>query len=93
MRQFRELVSALTSHAPAPSPRRKRKDETGKGFSMAANLILRPRETLPSAAYVAVTFLSDTLDWLNPWHHDAINDNLLDDEYHHQEQNDLSLHL
>jgi hypothetical protein len=28
------------------------------------------RTAIPAAAYAAV-FLSDTLDWLNLWHHDA----------------------
>jgi len=36
----------------------------------AARAILRRPLRLPSAAYATATaFLSDTLDWLNLWHH------------------------
>jgi hypothetical protein len=54
---------------------------------------LRRVDPLPSPVYAAISFLSDTLDWMNPWHNDASNDNLMDDEFHYTEQNDLSLHL
>ncbi len=96
MQQFKEVVSAITGHAPEPepAPRRKRKEEgAGGGFSLAATLILRRIDPLPSPVYAAIAFLSDTLDWMNPWHSDASNDNLMDDEVHYTEQNDLSLHL
>ena len=65
----------------------------GNGFTQAAEQILRPQYRLTLAAHAAIEFLSDTLDWLNPWHTDAINDNLIEDEYGQAEQNDLSLHL
>lgn len=71
-RQFRELVSAITHRAPAPEPeqRRRRGEDTGRAFRMAARKIMRRTARLPIEAYAAATgYLSDTLDWLNQWHH------------------------
>src|ERR1035438_7551924 len=67
-RQFREMVNALTRHHPAPEPtQRRRMEDTGRAaFRMAAGKIVRRAVRLPAAAYAAtVTYLGDTLDWLN----------------------------
>ena len=71
-REFRELVKALTCETPAPVPQRRRRttDDTGRAFIAAARNIMRRAVMLPAAAYAAACFLSDTLDWLNPWHHE-----------------------
>jgi hypothetical protein len=69
--QFRRLAQFLTPReAPAPKPlqRRRRTEETGGGFKLAARQIMRRAVRLPAAAYAAVAYLSDTLDWLNLWH-------------------------
>lgn len=28
-------------------------------------------ERIPPAAYAPIEFVSETLDWMNPWHYDA----------------------
>ena len=71
-RQFRELVKAMTHSPPAPEPqpRRRRTDDTGRAaFRTAAGKIVRRAARLPAAAHAAATYLWDTLDWLNQWHH------------------------
>lgn len=70
---FREVVKALTGNAPAPVPKSRRRttDDTGRAFTAAARKILRRAVRLPAAAYAATVFLSETLDWLNPWHHET----------------------
>jgi hypothetical protein len=71
-RQFRELVKAITRKAPAPQPvqRRRRSEDTGRAFRLAAGKTLRRAARLPAEAYVVATaYLSDTLDWLTQWHH------------------------
>ena len=70
-RQFREVMRSLSWRAPQPKPRRKRPEETRGAFRPAARqMILRPTIRIPAAAYRAVAFVSETLDWLNPWHHE-----------------------
>lgn len=78
-REFRAAVNAITHKAPAPEPkpsRRKQTDETRGGFKMAARITHRAAR-LPREAYaVANAYLTDTLDWLNQWHHhDAEEEN------------------
>ena len=52
-----------------------------------------PETELPEVATLDVTFLPDTLDWLNPWHHETDGLDGLDDDYDRVEPNHLSLHL
>lgn len=72
-RQFREMVKAITRKPPAPEPTqpRRRTEDTGRSaFRMAARKIVRRAARLPPEAYaVATAYLSNTLDWLNEWHH------------------------
>jgi len=71
-RQFRELVRAITRKplAPQPAARRRRAEDTGKAFRMAARKIICRAVCLPAEAYaVATAYISDTLDWFNPWQH------------------------
>lgn len=57
---------------------------------MAAGKIMRRAVRLPSAAYAAVAFLSDTLDWLNPWHgHDTASTNEIDDDFRQTQQHHI----
>jgi hypothetical protein len=90
-RQFREMVKAITDTHPAPHPiqRRRRREDTGRAFRMTARKIVRRAARIPAAATAAVAYLWDTLDWLNPWHHDASSTDELGDDC----QNHLSLHL
>jgi len=70
-RQFRQLAQSLTPRegpAPQPSQRRRRTEETRGGFNLAARQIMRRAVRLPAAAFAAVAYPSDTLDWLNLWH-------------------------
>ena len=95
-KQFRECVKHLTGKAPAqePKPRRRRTGETRGGFILAAVNIVGRRIRLPAAAYEAAAFLSHTLDWLNPWHHDATSGSELNEDFHYEEPtNHLSPHL
>ncbi len=48
---------------------------------------------VPQAAFAAIAFLSETLDWLNPWHNEALNFNGLDEEFHVTEQHHIYPHL
>jgi hypothetical protein len=69
--QFRQLAQFLTPReapTPQPAPRRRRREETRGGFNLAARQIMRRAVKIPAAAYAAVAYLSDTLDWLNLWH-------------------------
>ena len=93
--QFRELAKVLTHNALAPHPaqRRRRTEETGRAFRMTAGKIMGRAVRLPAAAYAAVAFLSDTLDWLNPWQgHDTANTDNIDDDFHQTQQYDISHH-
>jgi hypothetical protein len=68
--QFRQLAQSLTPPpAPLPTQRRRRTEDTGRAaFQTAARSIVRRTVRIPAAAYRAIAFLSETLDWLNPWH-------------------------
>jgi hypothetical protein len=94
-RQFRELMKAITNKPPAPQPvqRRRRTEDTGTAFRMAARKMMRRAARIPAAAYSATVYLWGTLDWLNPWQHDASSTSELDEDCQHGEQNHLSLHL
>jgi hypothetical protein len=85
-------VKAITGNAPAPQPKKRRRtEETGRAaFKMAAKRIMRRAVTVPVIAD-AVEFLSDTLDWLNPYWNAALDEPV--DDFQRSEQNDLSLHL
>ena len=92
LQQFREGTKALTRYAPAPAPqaRRRRKEGTGKAFQVAALKITR-RDQIQEAVNRAVAYLWDTLDWLNPWQHEADSEH--DQELQHDHAHHLSLHL
>jgi type IV secretory pathway TraG/TraD family ATPase VirD4 len=84
----REYVSKLAGETEPQ--RRRRTEETGRAaFKMAARNIMRRTIRLPAAAYAAVAFLSDTLDWLNPWHHDTASTSELDDDFTQTRQSDI----
>ena len=87
MRQFRHLAQSLTSRAhDAELPQRRRADETRGGFRLAAKQLMYRSVDIPSAAFAAITFLSETLDWLNPWHHTTASNDGFDDDFHATEQ-------
>jgi hypothetical protein len=90
-RQFREVVNALTRHVPTPElkQRRKRTEETTGGFILTATQIMRRSVGVPEAAFTAIAFLSDTLDWLNPWHYEVMSASGLDDDLISTEPNHL----
>jgi hypothetical protein len=74
-------VLARGDDRPEPQPRRK-SDDSGKGFGMAAKTILRRAAAVPSDAYTAASgYLFATLDWMNPFHHDAENIAELDNDF------------
>lgn len=89
--QFRQLARSLTPHAaPAPQPtkRRRRTEETRGGFNLAARKIMRRTVRLPAAAYAAVSYLADALEWFNHDQADMDEDMQPGEQQHH-----LSLHL
>jgi hypothetical protein len=94
-RQFREAVNALTrhDHAPQPAQRRRRTGEASGGFILAARQIMRRSVGVPEAAFAAIAFLSETLDWLNPWHHETMNFDGDDEDFHATEQQHIYPHL
>ena len=83
--KFRQLAQSLTPcAAPAPQPtqrRRRTEEETRGGFKLAARQIMHRAARLPAAAYAAVAFLSDTLDWLNPWHNETASADELHEDF------------
>ena len=91
--QFRRLAQSLTPReAPTPQPaqRRRRTEETRGGFKLAAQQIMRRAvRRLPAAAYAAVDYLSDTLDWLNLWQ----EADQLDDDFEPSQPQHLYPHL
>ena len=95
--KFRQLAQSLTPcAAPAPQPtqrRRRTEEETRGGFKLAARQIMHRAARLPAAAYAAVAFLSDTLDWLNPWHNETASSDELQEDFHATQHDPLSLHL
>lgn len=84
MRQFRNLAQSLTgrSHDPEPPQRRSGTGEIRGGFRLAATQIIRRDIDIPSAAFAAIMYLSETLDWLNPWHQQTASNEEFDDEFH-----------
>lgn len=93
--QFRALMNAITNQRLTPQPvqRRRRTEDTGKAFRRTARKMMPRAARIPAAAYRATAYLWDTLDWLNPWRHDASTTGELDDDYQYGEQQHLSLHL
>ncbi len=76
---FREAIKLLAEKAPEPEPKPRRKrtgEATGRAFRMTANKVMHRAARLPAEAYATATaYLTDTLDWLNPWHqHDHDHD-------------------
>ena len=62
---------------------------------MAAKTILRRAADVPSEAYAAATgYLFATLDWMNPFHHEADNIAELDNHSDNSSDTDFpTLHL
>ena len=90
---FRELKIALTRREePAPEVKRERRDRTTRAFHMAAGKLVRRKIRLPEAAYATLAFVSETLDWLNPWHH-AAGASEFQDDLQRDPEDHLSLHL
>jgi hypothetical protein len=91
-RQFREVMKAIAPRAAAPQPgKRRRSEDTGKAFRMAARKIIPRTARLPAEAYAAATgYLSDTLDWLNQWHH---HDSGAGNDFHARQGDHLYPHL
>jgi len=84
----------LTKPADAPEPKaRRRRTGDAAEFRKASANILARTERLPAAAYAAVTFLSDTLDWLNPWHIEPDYSNEMEADFQQTQQDHFSLHL
>lgn len=95
-RQFTNAMKALTHREDEPKPeaRRKKGEDTTGGFTLAARQIMSRKVSLSAAAYeVAIDFLTETLDWLNPFHHDEFGGAAFDDEFHPQEHDHHSLQL
>jgi len=64
MEQFGKVAEAVTGKpTPAPVARRKRRDESERGFRMYAASIA---QRLSTPVQRAVDFLWEVLDWLNP---------------------------
>jgi len=92
-RQFRELAKAIIDRAPAPEPaqRRRRGEDTGRAFRMAARKVVRRAGRIPAEAFAtASAYLSDTLDWLNQWHH---HDNDASEDFQPLQSDHLYPHL
>ncbi len=93
-RQFRRVASALTRHVPEPHPAQgKRTEGTRGGFRLAAAEFAHRAVSLPEAAYATIAFLSDTLDWLNPFHHGTACSDGIDEEIHASEPSQFIHHL
>ena len=94
--KFRQLAQSLTPcAAPAPQPtqrRRRTEEETRGGFKLAARQIMHRAARLPAAAYAAVAFLSDTLDWLNPWHNETASADELHEDFNATEPQHIYPH-
>jgi len=94
--KFRQIAQFLTPcAAPAPQPtqrRRRTEEETRGGFKLAARQIMHRAARLPAAAYAAVAFLSDTLDWLNPWHNETASADELHDDFNATEPQHIYPH-
>jgi hypothetical protein len=93
-KQFRDLARMLTKPADAPEPKaRRRRTGDAAEFRKASEKILARAERLPAAAYAAVTFLSDTLDWLNPWHSEPDCTDEIEADFQQTQQDHFSLHM
>ncbi len=70
-----------------PEPRRRGSGEAGRAFPAAARNLLRRAGRIPAEAYAATTaWLSDTLDWLNMWEANSLDDGSeLDDSFNPQQ--------
>ena len=83
---FREAKAALTGITPDPQPPARRRDgeDTGRAaFTMAAGKLLRRAVRIPAEAYAtATTYLADTLDWLNLWHHETDSGDEFNEDQH-----------
>jgi len=60
---------------------------------LAASQIARRVLPIPDAAFAAIAFLSGTLDWLNPFHHDMAATDAIDEEFHIPEPGQFVHHL
>lgn len=93
-RLFRETGKALTPRDtdPEPKPQRRRSGDTDAAvFRTAAKTIMRRAARFPVEAYdAAAAFLSDALDWMNPYWQD---DSEPDGEFHSIPSNHLSSRL
>jgi len=90
--QFRQVASALTRHATEPTEERRTGDTRG-GFRAAAAEFARRAVSIPDAAHAAIAFLSDTLDWLNPFHHNTATNDGVDAEIHSSAPSPFHHHL
>jgi hypothetical protein len=93
---FRHVAKVLARDDDRPEPRPRRKSgESGKGFGIAAKTILRRAAGVPSEAYATATgYLFATLDWMNPFHHDADNVAELDKDFDNSSDAEFpTLHL
>jgi hypothetical protein len=91
-KKFRDLAKCLTSrgHGPQPKPRR-RGERMIQKFKLAATKLVQHCIRLPAAAYEVATFLPETLDWLNPWHHETGSTSEMNEDFEHTEPtNDIS---
>jgi hypothetical protein len=94
-RQFRVVMQQLTASPPTlpPQPGRRRREDTGRSFRMAA------RKITPRAARALIIhagqYLADTLDWLNLWsaNDDPASTSEAGDDFQHTGTDYLSLHL
>jgi hypothetical protein len=89
-------MKALThrNDEPKPSSRRKKGEDTTGGFTLAARQIMSRKVSPPVVAYeAAIDFLTETLDWLNPFHQDSLGGETFDEEFHPPEHDHHSLHL
>jgi hypothetical protein len=95
-RLFRHVAKVLARDDDRPEPRPRRKNgESGRGFGMAAKMILRRAAGVPSDAYIAATgYLFATLDWMNPFHHETENVADLDKDFDNASDTEFpTLHL
>jgi hypothetical protein len=83
-RQFRKVASSLTGRAhEAEHIKRQRTEQTGGGIRPSISV------SLPLAAIAVVTYLSETLDFLNPFYEGMDNIFEHDEDFHISEQNQL----
>ena len=93
---FKAAARAVLQHDDdAPKPRRRSEETTGKAFSVAAKSLLRRAVQVPADAYgTASLFLAQTLEWLQLWEANDIEESgALDDDYNTQQNCGSSPHL